>query len=233
MSNYSPALEKIAAKNIQKWVLAEHARERMKVDSGPEELGPVLTISREAGVPAHETAELVAKKLGWDLMDREIIEVMAEEYGTTDDMVKAFDERNVGFMEGIFESWIEGLPFSGSNYFESLKRLFFVAANHGKVIIVGRGAQFVLPAESTFSVRLFAPLETCVEHVMKERNLDQKHAKAEVQKTDGQRKDYVRSHFHKDLKDPINFDLLINCQRITSEDASEIIATAVRKWHSD
>ena len=33
MSNYSPALEKIAAKNIQKWVLAEHARERMQVEA--------------------------------------------------------------------------------------------------------------------------------------------------------------------------------------------------------
>jgi cytidylate kinase len=233
MSNYSPALEKIAAKNIEKWLLAEHARERMQADSTPEVLGPVLTISREGGVPAHEIAQLVSTKLGWDVLDREIIECMAEEYGTTGDLVKAFDERHVGFMEGIFESWIEGLRFSGTNYFESLKRLFFVAANHGKVIILGRGAQFILPAASGFSVRLIAPLDARIEHVIKDRGLDKKQAKAEIQKTDNQRKEYIRSHFHKDLTDPHNFDLLINCARVTPEDASEIIATAVRTWQSD
>ena len=230
MSHYSPTIEKIASKNIHKWVLAEHARERMQTAAIAENLGPVLNISREGGVPAGDIANQVATKLGWDLLDRDIIECMAEEYGTTSDLVKVFDERHVGFMEGIFESWIEGLRFSGTNYFESLKRLFFVAANHGNVVIVGRGAQFILPTTCGLSVSLIAPPDVRVKWVMEEQGLDKEKARAEVKKIDNQRREYIRTHFHVDLSDPHNFDLVINCARVTTEQVSEILVTAVRNW---
>jgi cytidylate kinase len=46
-----------------------------------------------------------------------------------------------------------------------LMRVIGAIGRHGKAIIVGRGANFVLPPENRFRVRIIAPLELRVNRV--------------------------------------------------------------------
>jgi len=86
-----PGIDKLAGDNIRKWVLADYVHERLEKGKIDENVGPYVAISRETGAGGGEIARLVGEKLGWDFLDREIIDYMAEKYGTPRDLVEFVD----------------------------------------------------------------------------------------------------------------------------------------------
>ena len=58
-----------------------------------------------------EIAALIAKRLGWDLVDREIIENIAKHYKVPETLVEFVDERHVAWLTELFQSFIETQSF--------------------------------------------------------------------------------------------------------------------------
>ena len=52
---------------------------------------PILTVSRQLGSGGTEVAEIVARRLDYQLVDREVIEAMAEETGVQQALIEALD----------------------------------------------------------------------------------------------------------------------------------------------
>lgn len=74
--------DKHAAHHLSNWMVAEHSREQLSKGNLSANVGHHLTISRESGTGASEIARKVGEKLGWNVLDGEIVDQMAARYGT-------------------------------------------------------------------------------------------------------------------------------------------------------
>jgi cytidylate kinase len=163
-------------------------------------------------------------------LDEEIVDYLASEYGTPRSLVEFVDEKQIHWLEDLFTSWIEGQRFTSTTYVHGLVQLSLLAAHHGNVVIVGRGAQFILPHDRGLSVRILAPIDFRVEQVLLQRGLSATEARRHVVESDRQREAFVKQHFHHRATDPHMYDLVINVEKLGQEDAADLIADAARSW---
>ncbi len=100
---------------------------------------------------------------------------------------------------------------------------------HGECVIVGRGAAFILPAETTLRVRLVGPGKDRIEALRRKTGVSEREAAHRVRALDRQRNDFIRDHFQKDPTDPRNFDLVLNATRLASRQCADLVVAAVRQ----
>ena len=64
---------------------------------------------------------------------------------------------------------------------------------------------------------------------MKIKEFDRRAAEAWVNVTDRGRADFVRNYFRRDITDASLYDMVLNLEHLTMDDATEIIAGCCRK----
>jgi cytidylate kinase len=122
---------------------------------------------------------------------------------------------------------VDPASVSQMQYVCRLSRVILMAARTGKVIFVGRGAQFVLPNDRGLSVRIIAPQNYRVRQIMERRRLSFEEARDYVVKTDAGRQECARQYFHHDIADPHLFDLVVNVAKVGPRRAAQLIADAL------
>jgi hypothetical protein len=197
------------------------------------QLGPCLLISRETGAGGSEIGRRFADALGWRLMDKSILDQLSSQYGTSRAVLDMVDERKVTWLADIFHGWIEGHGFSQLAYVHRLHRLFQAAAMQGDVVIVGRGARFILPRSSSFSVRIVAPLRQRVERIKSSTGLSDHDARIYIETVDSQRTAFLERYFHHDVTDPDVHDLVINTEQLGVEGATNTLISAFQLWECE
>jgi hypothetical protein len=196
----------------------------------PSKVGPCLLISRETGARGSAIAQRIAQRFGWDLFDKQLIDALANRYGTPQEFLKAVDEKHVGWLTDIIYGWLEGHGFSQLAYVHRLHLLFHAIANKGNAVIVGRGAQFVLPQSDTFSVRIIASFDYRVQQVILGQGLSLADAQHHVEKSDRERNVFLKKYFHQDASDPLLYDLVVNVELVGEENALTLIETGLKCW---
>ncbi|QDV85063.1 AAA family ATPase [Planctomycetes bacterium TBK1r] len=222
-----PAIEHKVESNIFKWVQAEKTHRRLAARDLPNQVGPYLALSRETGACGSEIAQKVAERMQWDLLDQEIVDYMHQHYGTPRCLISRVDERHENWLSSIITSRIGGLGFSESTYTHRVAKLLLLAATHGKVVIVGRGARFILPRDHGLSVRIVAPMDFRVAQVMRKRGLGEREACRFVAETDHNRDVYIKEHFHQKASDPHLYDLVVNVGDLSLDDAADTIVESL------
>ena len=80
----SRELSEAAERQMRIWALSLESRQRLeqqKAAISPQHLiHPYVAISRESGVNGSEIGKLLAKSFGWKVLDRELLDYMAEKY---------------------------------------------------------------------------------------------------------------------------------------------------------
>jgi len=155
---------------------------------------------------------------------------MSERYGTPRDFLKFVGEKRANWIQDVFTTWIEGQKFSQAAYLHRLTKLLLLAAHHGNVVIVGRGAQFILPSNRGLSVRIIAPLEFRIEQVILRRGVSAQEARKFIEDSDRQRQEFIETHFRHKCADPHTYDLVIKLENLVREDAATLIVAAVNSW---
>jgi cytidylate kinase len=172
----------------------------------------------------------VAQRLGWDILDKEILDALAAEYGTPAVVLDGVDEKKPSWLADLFNGWIEGYGFSQLTYLHRLHRLFNLAAQRGNVVIVGRGAKFILPRRTGLSDRVIAPLACRVEQIILRQGLSAAQARDFVERADRQRNAFIKTYFHQNVTDPHVHDLVVNVENLVQNDAVDLIVGAVQSW---
>jgi len=194
------------------------------------QLGPCLFVSRETGAGGSEIARRIAEQLHWQLLDKGILDELSTQYGTSRFMLDVVDEKSVGWLADILNGWVEGNGFSQLTYVHRLQRLLVAAAVRGGVVMVGRGARFMLPQEVGFSVRIVAPLNARVRCVAAERGISTQAARTYVEYLDKQRNEFVEKYFHQDATDPHAYDLVLNTERLGLDGSVSLLLSAIQSW---
>ncbi len=189
-----------------------------------------ITISRQAGAGGSEIARLLAQKTKMDLMAGQIIQHVAESSKMSTKVVETLDEKAMTTMESWINSMFVSRHLWPSDYLKHLTSVIATIGKHGNAIIVGRGAGYILPPETTFRVKIIAPLEYRIQSMMRIRNLSRPDAQSYIEKRDADRIAFVKKYFQADAMDPLNYDLVINTEKVGIEGAVDTILIAFRDW---
>ena len=171
MTSPEPKTKQQAEKYLSEWISNRQFDEFTDRLNLHHQLGPYISISREAGVGGSHIAQLVGKDLGWEVIDKQIVDFIAEKYDVSKMVVENLDEKNSALVGEFFSSLILDRDFSQPAYLHQLNRLVLLAAVHGNVVIVGRGAGFILPREKGLSVRLIASEESRIDKFAKRKDI--------------------------------------------------------------
>lgn len=227
----TPTPPDLVERQIHRWDRIASALRRFPAT---EEIEPVrrpcITISGTAGSGREELASLLAKKIDYEIYGRELVEHVATDLGLDKPIVQGLDERVDSEISLIFSTWMRGREIEHSDYLRSLARVMIGIARNGGAIILGRGGNFILkdlPEEVALSVRLDAPLEKRIQHVMKSNGVSEDEAARMVKASDQDRAKFIQRHFNRDINDSVAYDMTLNMDRLSIAQAVEIIVKAI------
>jgi cytidylate kinase len=203
----------------------------------------VITISRQFGSGGSDIAKLVAKRLGWTLIDNEFVDRVAKRAGCTTEEVQQQEER----VPTLIERLARALTVSAPEMFaaaadpqvtlppeDRLVRLteavIAEAVQEGDVVMVGRGAQsYLAKREQTLHVLVAGPRDLRIAEAIRRLGGAADEAAKRVDEVDQGRRRYVRTHYDRDWDDPAGYDLVVNTGRFSYEMAADLIVEAARK----
>lgn len=198
----------------------------------------VLTISREYGSAGISTARMIANKLGWKLLDSELIDAIVEQANVDPKVAQRFDERVDPWLHRISRKALWHGAFEGVGELDETavfdahtmailtRRIIHEAAEIGDCIVVGRGAQCLLAGRAgTFHVFVYAPRALRIEHLRK-RLPDVENCEHAMDAVDRRRAEYIRLNYNRNMYDPQLYDLMVNT-RIGVEAAVRLMLFAM------
>jgi cytidylate kinase len=189
---------------------------------------PMICISREYGARGAAMGRMIADRLGFRYYSQELVHDIAEQAHVRQQVIESLDER---VQDGIAE-WVAGLikrsGFAPTDYLRNLSKVVLTLGRHGKGVIIGRGAHFLLDPKATLRVRVIAPFEQRVARVAQRDELSEADAQAKVVRIDGERVAFNRLHHNADLTDASHYDLVVNAGTLGVEGAAEQTMHAFR-----
>jgi len=216
-------IDHLLEEQVKKW---ETSKERRK--SKGEASLPVITFAREPGCIVTDQVQRIAQELKLDVIDARIIHEVAKSVRMSEKVVSHLDEKT----RTILDNWILYLRTTrfllADEYVRHLTKVIGAIGKQGGAVIIGRGANLILPPEETLRVRFIAPMEVKISNIMREFNLTEDDAKRQILLKEGERRDSVRRNFKVDIEDPANYDLIINTEFLRTENIVGIIKSALK-----
>ena len=214
---------KIVEEQVQKW-------QRLRVEPKPETpVVSVVTLSREPGSGGRLVAAGIAERLRFDLFHQEVIHEMAKSAQVSTRLLESLDEKGVSMIEDWVQSAVQKKYLWPDEYLQHLLKVVGTIAKHGRAVIVGRGANFVLPEAGRFRVRVIAPAAFRAEKVAEQFDLSVDEARRRILKTESDRKAFVRKYFYADITDALNYDIVLNTASMEISDAVNAVCTILEK----
>ncbi|GMV96659.1 MAG: hypothetical protein AMXMBFR83_10210 [Phycisphaerae bacterium] len=186
-----------------------------------------ITLSNLVGSGGAEIAERLGARLGWPVFDRQILTAMADNDEMRARLYHSMDERDLGWFEETFRALMQR-EFRKNDYFHRLSETVLCLARRGPAIFLGRAADLILPAGRGLRVKVIASRRRRIENFAATMKITPERAAAEIDRIERERRDFLHRHFHGDFTDCTRFDLVVNVERFTCEQAVELILGALR-----
>ena len=204
---------------------------------------PVITLTRQFGSGGSEVARLVALALGWEVIDNEFVDAVARRAGLPPEEVAEREERAPGLLERLARTLAVASPEmfitaesvppverDEATIVKVTERVIAEAAAHGRIVLVGRGAQAVLAQRpDALHVYVMASRAWRVRQTVERLGVDAAHAGRVVDETDHRRDQYVTAYYGRARQDIANYDLVVNAERLGFEGAAALIVAEARR----
>ena len=172
----------------------------------------VIALGRQFGSGGREIGRKLSESLGFAYYDRELLKLAAERAEVGEELFADKDEKAGN--PWLFKAFYQGGPkvkqgqSAEDVLFQMQSEIIRELAEKEDCIIVGRCADLVLTGQDVDCLSLFicAPFEWRVHHRMELENLDEKAARALVEKTDAQREKYYTHYTGRPWGLPENYD---------------------------
>lgn len=206
-----------------------------------------ITISREYGSGGRVIGQLVAKELGYDFYDKELIDLSAQESGLSADFI-AKTEQNIS--SAWLYNLLLGTSYAGTSaggtgqamgahtpvlpladqVFNAQRKTILDLAKKGPCVILGRCADYILSTsdeikkEDVLNVFIYADLEAKIRNAIEYYGIAEKDAKKTVIQVDKRRANHYNTFTENVWGDRKNYDMLINGSVIPREKIAQMIA---------
>lgn len=212
----------------------ESPRHGFQGDRGPQAALPAfpasltVAISREAGSRGGTIARRAGRKLRWQVYNQELLEYIAQEGALRQPVSETLPPAGISWVEEHLDTVLRDQDLSGHPTLVELARIVLALGAQGDVILIGRGAGCILPPESTLHVRIIAPLADRIAYMSQWLRLSMEEAAEQVELRDRRRAEFLETHFHRQIGDIYQYDLLLNSSLLGEELCAELIAEAAQ-----
>lgn len=192
-----------------------------------------LTISREAGSRGNTIGTRAGLKLGWPVYNRELLGYASHEGPLRQGLDQDLTPDAARWVDAQLARIRRERHISDALDALALARTVLALAAQGEVVLIGRGAGFILPRQSTLSVRVVAPLPDRVAYMSQWLRLTDAEAAEQVRARDRRRAEYLAANFRRQPNDVYQYDLVLNSGLLGEELCGELIVQAARaKLHA-
>jgi cytidylate kinase len=217
----SRSIEQIIEEQVRKWQFSQATPKTKKP------FRPLVTISREPGSGGNIIGERLARRLDLDLFHQEMIHAMAKSAKVSNQLMATLDEKGLSVLEDWMAYLVDFRHMWPDQYIKHLMKVIGAIGRHGGAVLIGRGANFILPPERRFSLRVIAPLEVRVANVVHTYQVAEGEARKRLTKTDSQRRAFIRKYFNASIADPLNYDMVVNTGSTSVDGAVEAVAACL------
>ena len=205
----------------------------------------VVCISHATGAGGEQVGRLVAKRLSFSYVDEGIISRAAAKAGIGAETVADEERRKtlVGrLLEGLAQAggegtWaLVGAPLAGLDEVSGetvrvlIREVIEQTAARGKVVIVAHAASHALPSgPEALRVFVTASADTRAKRIGELQGIDHTGAARAVKDSDASRRDYLKRFYDVDEELPTHYDLVVNTDVLSVDQAAELVSRAVTR----
>ncbi len=209
MSIHRPELERALRERLETWRQVESARRPTReIDLR------VVTFSRQVGSGGRLIAARVAQILELPFYDWEEIRRVAPPAGPD-----PLEDTDPGEKVTVESGSLRHLHRDPADYRECLGAAMEAIADGVGGVVLGRGANFILPRDRCLRIRVVAPAEIRADYLSRVLDLSPEEARAAVEEGDADRRAFVRHYFDQDIDEDTHYDLVLNMDLYTLDAA--------------
>ena len=181
----------------------------------------IVAISQTLGSLGDEIGRELARILGWEFADREIIAQAAQRFGEgVLELEHATEEK-----PSLWDRFTD----TKRRYLTYVEAMIFDMAARDNVILSGRGATiFLRKVRHALRVRISAPERVRAYRVEHQQELTSDAAIHRVRQNDRERASNVKFLYHVDWDDPLLYDLVLNTERLDAKEGARLIQNALQ-----
>jgi len=223
------SVQVIIDRQLRRWELerATRASQPARQQAGPPQ-HPVITVSRQRGSGGSRIAELLARRIDYTLLHRDVIDRICTSGNIRRSIVESLDEHAKSQLAIWCDAMVAQRYTDSNDYVRLLLETIRSVAALGGVVVVGRGANFIVGPESGLHVRVVAPREQRIQRLVDHAQLERRDATREVDSSERARAEFIHQVYGRDIADPEGYDLVVNTGALVFEEAVDLIANAAR-----
>ncbi len=177
----------------------------------------IVTISRGSMSGGEALANCLAAKLGYPILGREVLVEAAARLGVPEEMLREKIQTSVGL--------IERLTRDRRVYLAALQSALADKCVSGDLIYHGNAGHFLLKdVPNVLRVRLISPMAMRIRAVVEQQGLTSEAAEEYIRYVDQERIEWTKFVYGVDWRDPRNYDVVVNLQRISLESACAMLS---------
>ena len=204
----------------------------------------MVCVSHTTGSGGDEVGKRVAQRLGYLYVDEQIVARAAVQGGLEHRDV-ADEERRKSFtrrfletlVEGGGDAWMLGASSLGAAAATSelrpedvralIRETVVQTAGRGNVVIVAHAGSYAIePGPHTLRAFVTASPSTRAQRVAGAERIDEGQAASLIKDSDAGRRDYLKRFYSIDRESPTDYDIVVNTDLVSSEQAAEIVLRA-------
>jgi cytidylate kinase len=206
----------------------------------------VITINRELGSGGRTVGRKLAEKLNVPFYDKVLINELKEKFKlSTEEIEKLKGSKRQWWREFINTAMYLGQGMNETLYYQRMsgkeehlltsndmfeveKEVLKNVAEEESCIIAGRsGFSIFANHPNHLSILIQAPMEHRIQRIMSKQQLSHEEAEKVIKKVDEMRENYVKKYTGTSRYDTRNYDLVINMEGKTEDDAVDLILSYI------
>lgn len=208
----------------------------------------VVAISQTDGSGGEGIGPSVARELGFQLVDEQIVAQAAQEAGVNAKVVADVERRKsllARMLDGLGEAGpagaagvhgfppiIEGLGPDREALRGLIRSALWESAERGNAVIVAHAASLALASRTdVLRVLITASAETRARRLAEAQEIGEAEAEKLVARGDANRADYLKRFYGISKELPTHYDIVLNTDHVAADDAATLILSAARSQH--
>lgn len=191
----------------------------------------IICISRRFGSGGRELGDVLSKKLGIPVFDKEIIAEVAKESDMSEEFVESHEGNptysrilNIPMGRGLMGSENDKIMTPEKLFMFQTKVIREIAKKNDSCIFVGRCADVILEdCDNCFRFFIHSPKKDRVRRIVKTEGISEKEAGKAIRQMDWERSSYHNYYTKRKWGDPDHYDMILNTAAMGIEKAADVI----------
>ena len=205
----------------------------------------IITINRELGSGGRSIGEKLAKTLNVPFFDKALVKALRDKYNLTIEEIEKLKGKKVSWWNDIVRAiqpfynaakeqyYKEPEEITSGEIFRTESQILKEIGEKESCVIAGRSGFFIFRDHPNhISILIQAPMEYRINRLMTKYNKTREESIKSIQEVDTWRENYIKRNTNTSRYDARNYDLVINMEDLTEDNAVELILDFIDKTNS-